>query len=140
MDPPYRFACPRLRSVPSGIRSYQDLKVWKTGMQLVIASYRLTASFPKTEMFGLTGQIRRAAVSIPANIAEGHGRLHRGDYIRSLSIAMGSVQELETEVTLALHLGYAAPSDAAQVMRMSDEIGRMLGALIRRLRGPLPSP
>jgi four helix bundle protein len=124
----------------TAIRSYRDLKVWKAGMSLVLESYQLTARFPKAELFGLTSQIRRAAVSIPTNIAEGHGRLHRGDYIRSLSIAIGSVQELETEVTLAQHLGYAAPNDAEQVVRILDEVGRMLGALARRLRRPSLAP
>ena len=126
----------------SGIRSYRDLKVWKTGMNLVLESYRLTARFPRNETFGLTSQIRRAAVSIPANIAEGHGRLHRGDYLRSLSVAIGSVQELETEVTLARHLGYITAGEVLLITQLADEVGRMLFALTRRLRRPslTPSP
>ena len=124
----------------SGIRSYRDLKVWKTGMNLVLESYRLTARFPRNETFGLTSQIRRAAVSIPANIAEGHGRLHRGDYLRSLSVAIGSVQELETEVTLARHLGYITAGEVLLITQMADEVGRMLGALTRCLRRPSLTP
>jgi four helix bundle protein len=129
-----------LHLVSSGIRSYRDLKVWKTGMNLVLESYRLTARFPRNETFGLTSQIRRAAVSIPANIAEGHGRLHRGDYLRSLSVAIGSVQELETEVTLARHLGYTTAGEVLLITQMADEVGRMLGALTRRLRRPSLTP
>ena len=130
----------------NGIRCYRDLEVWKTGMSLVLESYRLTAHFPRNETFGLTSQIRRAAVSIPSNIAEGHGRLHRGDYLRSLSVAIGSLQELETEVTLARHLGYATAVDALQITQLADEVGRMLGALTRSLRrhpqpqSPSPEP
>ncbi len=124
----------------NAIRSYRDLKVWKAGMMLVVDCYRLTARFPKVEMFGLTSQIRRSAVSIPANIAEGHGRLHRGDYLRSLSVAIGSLQEMETEVMLAGHLGYASASDARRIIQLADEVGRMLGALTRNLRRPSPSP
>ena len=128
----------------SAIRSYRDLKVWQTGMRLVVVSYRLTSLFPKTEMFGLCSQIRRAAVSVPANIAEGHGRLYRGDYVRSLSVAVGSLQELETEVMLARRLGYVTAADMVHVMRLADAVGRMLGALIRGLRrgtqAPSPQP
>jgi four helix bundle protein len=109
-------------------------------MDLVLESYRLTARFPRNETFGLTSQIRRAAVSIPANIAEGHGRVHRGDYLRSLSVAIGSVQELETEVTLARHLGYTTAVETLQITQMADEVGKMLGALTRSLRRPAPNP
>jgi four helix bundle protein len=111
-------------------------------MTLVFEVYRLTSRFPKQEMYGLASQIRRAAVSIPANIAEGHGRLHRGDYVRSLSVAIGSLRELETELPIARHPGYVAAGDDRQVMRVADEVGRMLGSLTRRLRGTslTPSP
>jgi len=122
----------------STIHCYRDLNVWKAGMTLVVECYRLTAHFPRAETFGLTSQIRRAAVSVPANIAEGHGRLHRGDYLRSLSVAIGSLQELETEVTLARHLGYVTANDVLHINQTTDEIGRMLGALARKLRHPSP--
>lgn len=116
------------------IRSYRDLKVWKVGLRLASECYRLTRGFPTDERHGLTAQIRRAAVSIPANIAEGHGRLHRGDYLRFLSIAIGSLRELETELMLARHLGYVGDEGNRLVLRTTDELGRMLGSLTRRLR------
>ena len=124
------------------IRSYQDLKVWKAGMRLASESYRLTRTFPSHERYGLSAQIRRAAVSIPANIAEGHGRLHRGDYLRFVSVAIGSLREMETELLLARHLGYVTEADGQRILQLADEIGRMLGSLARRLRCPplTPSP
>ena len=116
------------------ILSYQDLKVWRTAMSLAVESYRLTQRLPREEKYGLTGQIRRAAVSIPANIAEGHGRLHRGDYLRSLSVAIGSVKELETEMLLARQLGYITADETRRASAWADEVGRMLGAIVRTLR------
>jgi four helix bundle protein len=124
----------RSTAVDRPLRSYQDLKVWQAGMQLVLTSYRLSSRFPKHESFGLTSQIRRAAVSVPANIAEGYGRSHRGDYVRYMSVANGSLKELETELMIASHLGYVAEAEHNQVMRQADELGRMLGRLIRMLR------
>lgn len=103
-------------------------------MSLVGESYRLTRQFPRDELYGLTSQIRRAAISIPANIAEGHGRLHRGDYLRSLSVAIGSVKELETELLLAQQLGYVTAQDTRRATDSADEVGRMLGAVARALR------
>jgi four helix bundle protein len=82
----------------SGISSYRDLHVWQRGMDLVVESYRLTEKLPKAELYGLVSQIRRAAVSIPANIAEGHGRYHTREFLRHLSISKGSLRELETEL------------------------------------------
>ncbi|MDD4891723.1 MAG: four helix bundle protein, partial [Phycisphaerae bacterium] len=88
------------------IRSYRDLEVWQKGTDLVVEVYRLAKLFPSDEIFGLTSQIRRSSVSVPANTAEGHGRLHRGDYVRHLSIARGSLAETETHLLLALRLEY----------------------------------
>jgi four helix bundle protein len=109
-------------------------------MRLVLTAYQLSSRFPKHESFGLTSQIRRAAVSVPANIAEGYGRSHRGDYVRYMSVANGSLKELETELTIASRLGYVAEADRRQVMRQADELGRMLGRLIRILRKESPHP
>lgn len=117
---------------------YTDLKVWQRGMELVIRAYELSNCLPPQERFGLAVQMRRAAVSIPANIAEGHGRLHRGDYVRHLSVANGSLRELETHVMIAERLRYVATADSENLLRDSDEIGRMLSGLIRRLRSPSP--
>lgn len=84
------------------IKSYRDLLVWQKAMDLVAESYGLSAKPPKTETYGLASQIQRAAVSIPANIAEGHGREHLGDYLHHLSVANGSLMELETHLLLAV--------------------------------------
>jgi len=132
----------QIADVKRGILSYRDLKVWRTGISLVGEVYRLTRRFPRDERYGLTSQIRRAAVSIPANIAEGHGRLHRGDYLRSLSVAIGSVMELETELLLAQQLGYATAEEARRASDWAGEVSRMLAAIVRALRrSPLaPSP
>lgn len=130
----------QIAPVKRGILSYRDLKVWRTAMDLVGESYRLTRQFPKNELYGLTSQIRRATISIPANIAEGHGRLHRGDYLRSLSVAIGSVNELETELLLARQLGYVTSEDTRRANDAADEVGRMLGAVVRALRRNSPTP
>jgi len=116
------------------IVSYKDLDVWRLAMRLVVSAYRDTRRFPSSERYGLASQIQRAAVSVAANIAEGHGRSHRGDYLKSLSVANGSLKELETEIVLATQLGYL-PEDASRaLLLMTDRAGRMLGSLIRRLR------
>ena len=106
-------------------------------MALVVESYSVTRLLPKSESYGLIGQIQRAAVSIPANIAEGHGREHLGDYLRHLSVANGSLMELETHFLIAVELGYVTREQTAHVMSATSEVGRMLTGLTRRLRGPL---
>src|SRR5262245_40474625 len=88
------------------IRSYRDLAVWQFGMDLVVASYSIAKTLPAIERFELAAQIRRASVSVPANIAEGYGRRHRGEYLHHLYIANGSLKELETELILTERLGY----------------------------------
>ena len=90
------------------IRSYRDLEVWQKAMALVVESYRFTNLFPKSETYGLSSQIQRAATSIPANIAEGHGRDHLGDYLHHLSVANGSLMELETHLEIASRLSYVS--------------------------------
>jgi four helix bundle protein len=103
-------------------------------MDLVERVYRITAQLPSDERFGLTSQLRRSAASIPANIAEGNGRLHRGDYLRSLSIARGSLMELETHLTLAVRLKLLNRNSALPVWNLSQEVGKLLNALITSLR------
>ena len=103
-------------------------------MLMVEAIYRLTIAWPAEERFGLTSQLRRAAVSIPANIAEGYGRTHRGDYLRHLSIAMGSVAEVETLLTLGARLGFAVRKEAALTWKVVQEVGRLLRRLIDSLK------
>jgi len=117
-----------------GIKSYRDLLVWQKSMDLVVACYEITKKFPSQEMYGLVSQIRRAAVSIPANIAEGHGRKHRGDFLHHLSIARGSLLELETHFLIAARLGYLQPPEVENILRLTDELGRMVSGLIQKLR------
>ncbi|HEX7327195.1 MAG TPA: four helix bundle protein [Casimicrobiaceae bacterium] len=113
--------------------SYKDLKVWQAAMVLVKDVYELTKHFPASERFGLSQQLQRSAVSIPSNIAEGHARSRTGDYLRFLSIARGSLAETETQLLLALDLGFADASRVSSVSTRADEIGRMLRALERSL-------
>ena len=116
------------------VNSYRDLEVWQKATDLVIECYRLTIRFPKNELYGLTAQIQKAAVSIPANIAEGHGRDHLGDYLHHLSIANGSLMELETHLLIANRLCYLKESELQPVLSLSAEVGRMLAGLTRALR------
>jgi len=116
------------------IKSYRDLLVWQKAMNLVVESYRLTNQLPKSETYGLTSQIQRAAVSIPANITEGHGRDHLGDYLRHLSIANGSLMELETHLLLIHRLDYLPMNEIEPVLSLTSEVGKMIAALSSSLR------
>jgi len=116
------------------VKSYRELKVWEKAMDLVSESYKLAKLLPKSEVFGLTSQLQRAAVSIPANIAEGHGREHLGDYLHHLSIANGSLMELETHLLLLVKLSYIPVSQVEPVLRLASEVGRMLAGLINSLK------
>ncbi len=103
-------------------------------MTLAERVYRLTASFPKDEVYGMTSQIRRAAVSIAANIAEGHGREHSGSFIQFLRIAQGSLKELETHLMLSSRVGCVPAVEVEPLLRQCDELGRMLRSLIRSIQ------
>ena len=103
-------------------------------MDLVTLSYQVSRRLPKEERFGLAQQIERSAVSVPSNIAEGHGRRYRGDFVHHLSIANGSVKELETQLLISVRLGYVQENDIATAMRLTDEIGKMLVSLHRKLQ------
>jgi four helix bundle protein len=118
----------------SPFNSYRDLVVWQTAMALAEDCYRLTRSFPKEEMFGLTSQIRRAGSSIPANIAEGHGRETSGAFIMSLRIAQGPVKELETHLLLSERVGLLSAELLDPAMARCNETGKMLRSLIRALQ------
>jgi four helix bundle protein len=126
------------------IRSYRDLRVWQKGVDLAVESYRAARRLPRSEVYGLSIQIQRAAVSIPANIAEGHGRDHLGDYLHHLSIANGSLMELETHLLVASRLTHLRSSDIEPVLLRSAEVGRMLNGLVAssspRDAGELPTP
>ena len=115
------------------IKSYQDLVVWQKSIELVKQIYDLTKQFPSEEKYGLKSQLQRAAVSVPANIAEGHGRSHLGDYLRFLSIAKGSLSETETYLILAVKLGLSERAGVKPVWDLSQEVRRMLIRLIRAL-------
>ena len=119
----------------SSIQSYRDLVLWQRSMALAEVCYRATAEFPKDEIYGMTAQIRRAATSVPANIAEGHGRESTGSFVQFLRVAQGSLKELETHLLLVERVGIARTGVVEPVLAECDEIGRMLRALIRSLQG-----
>ncbi len=120
------------------IVSYRDLKVWQKGMDLVELTYELASKLPALEKYGLAAQMCRAAVSIPSNIAEGWGRKHRAEYINHLSIANGSLKELETQVLICMRLRQVQESDAKAALGLAEEIGRMLAVMIQKLRANTP--
>jgi len=115
------------------IQSYRDLRVWQEAMNLAEAVYRLTKRFPKDELFGLTSQMRRASVSIPANIAEGYGRESIGAYVQFLRVSQGSLKELETHALLAHRIGILMELDMNALLSSAETTGKMLRALIRSL-------
>jgi len=117
-----------------GIKSYRDLEVWKKAMELVTQCYEMTENFPKKEIFGLASQLQRAAVSIPANISEGHARQHTKEFIQYISIAYGSLAELETHIEIAKRLGYITADTAVELNDKTSAIGRMLNGLRKSLR------
>jgi four helix bundle protein len=118
-----------------GAQSYRDLDVWKRSIDLIEAVYGLTRSaFPQDERFGLTSQIQRAAVSVAANIAEGNGRVHRGDYVHHLSISRGSLCEVETYIVVAARLNIATREQLKPVWSLTQQVGQMLTKLISSLR------
>jgi len=116
------------------VESYRDLKVWQKAIDVTVDSYALTKPFPADEKYGLTSQIRRAAGSIAANIAEGHGRGSTKSFLNFLWIANGSLKELETHFIIAGRLGYISREDAKPLFTQMDEIGRMLVGLRRSLQ------
>jgi four helix bundle protein len=116
------------------IASYRDLKVWQDAMALAEACYGETRAFPREEMFGLTAQIRRAATSIAANIAEGHGRETGGAFVQFLRIAQGSLKELETHLILSSRIGLMSAPNAESLLGRGEELGKMLRALIRAIQ------
>ncbi len=120
---------------PTGeIRDYRDLKVWQEAMTLVQMTYKLTRTLPRTEQTGLTPQMTRAAVSVPANIAEGHSSHHRKVYLNHLSVSRGSLSELETYLTLIVQLGFVSAEQVVVASRQAALVGRLLNALIRALK------
>lgn len=116
------------------MRGFEDLEVWRKGMDLVMQVYGLTKPFPSDERYGLTAQLRRAAVSIPSNIAEGRGRFGLRSFLDHLSVATGSLMELETQLRIAARLEYLKPEQARTLLEQLGEVRRLLAGLVRSLR------
>jgi len=136
-----------LRKIEGGFRdssemlkNYKELKVWQKSYQLCLRIYRATDVFPKSERFGLTSQMRRSALSIPSNVAEGYGRKTTPEYVRSLYIAYGSTCELETQLLLSGDLGYLDKESLSGLQRDIREVERMMKALIQSLENKRLTP
>jgi four helix bundle protein len=115
------------------IQSYRDLDAWQLAMEAVVATYRVSRAFPQEERFGLCAQVRRAAVSIPSNIAEGRSRLGTGEFRHSVSMARGSVAEVETQLAVAVALDFLNAGDITGLSSQLDRLSKMLFGLYRRL-------
>ena len=122
------------------LKNYKDLNVWQKAYQVCLKIYKMTKRFPKEEIYGLTSQLRRAAVSVPSNIAEGYGRQTTKEYIQALYIAYGSNCELETQVLLSGDLGYIKSDDLEEIKQDISEVERMLKALIKSLENKHSNP
>lgn len=120
------------------VKSYKDLIVWQKAMDLVEMVYTVTKGFPREELYGLTNQLRRATVSVPSNIAEGHARNSTAEYRNFLSMARGSLAEVETQLLIAERLKYIDPEKLAELLSRQMEINKMINALINKL-APRPS-
>jgi four helix bundle protein len=114
--------------------TFRDLQAWQVGMDLAEAVYRLTSKLPDTERFGLTSQMRRAAVSVPSNIAEGQARQYSREFVQFLSTAKASLAELDTQLELVARLGFAAPSDIAETRQLLERGAQLIAGLLRSLR------
>ncbi|MEW6120477.1 MAG: four helix bundle protein [Pseudomonadota bacterium] len=120
------------------VYSYRDLSVWQLAMQLAESVYAVTRTFPQSELYALANQLQRAVVSVPSNIAEGHARNTTRDYLRFVSIAMGSLTEVETQIELAARLNYLGIEQRDALFTTTDELGRMLQGLRKSLQSKLP--
>jgi four helix bundle protein len=117
-----------------GSQAYQDLSVWKKGIELCVRVYELCADFPKSELYGIADQMKRASVSIPSNIAEGQARQHSKEFLRFLSIANGSLAELDTQLIVAERLGFLSCDNSSDLEHRITEVRKMLYALSRSLK------
>lgn len=113
--------------------SYQNLVAWQKAMDLVTDVYKVTRAFPKEEVYGLTSQLRRAAVSVPSNIAEGQGRKGDGEFKHFLRLSLGSLMEVETQIMISERLGYMNPQSSQSLLRGTGELGRILNGLVKSL-------
>jgi four helix bundle protein len=116
------------------IKNFRDLKIWQRGVRLVEDIYQTTKNFPKEEVYGLTGQLRRAAVSIPSNIAEGFGRFHNKEYAQFLFTALGSCSEVITQLTIAQRPGFIKNNNAENLIGETEQISKMIMGLVKKLR------
>jgi four helix bundle protein len=116
------------------VQSFRDLLVWQGAIQMSVAIYRLTLDFPREELYGLSSQIRRAAVSVPSNTAEGHGRLGTGEYRQFLGIARGSNFELQTQLEIARALKYGNPKMIDEAEGFSFEVGKMISGILNAIK------
>lgn len=115
-------------------QSFKDLVVWQRSVELTVDIYKLTSTFPDSERFGLTNQMRRAAVSIASNIAEGYGRATKGEYVQFLGHARGSCSELETQLVITKKLKFGLPENLDSAESLCSDVGRLLGALMKSIR------
>ncbi|NJD68965.1 MAG: four helix bundle protein, partial [candidate division NC10 bacterium] len=123
------------------MNSFKELTVWQNAYRLALEVYRITCAFPSSEQYGLASQMKRASVSIPSNIAEGYKRQSRKEYLQFLSIASGSAGELETQLLLSGDLGFLDIEDFQRVSKLSEEVSKGLGNLIKALKSPRsPNP
>ncbi|HVZ82704.1 MAG TPA: four helix bundle protein [Terracidiphilus sp.] len=122
--------------------SFRDIVVWQRAITMTAAVYELTSSFPDSERFGLTSQLRQAAVSVPSNIAEGYGRSTKGEYLQFLGHARGSNSEVETQIVIAKALKFGSTKELHAAENLCVEVGRMLGAVMKSMRSKslVPSP
>lgn len=115
------------------IKSFKQLKIWQKGIEIVKDIYELTRSFPKDEQYGLTSQMKRSAISIPTNIAEGFKRYHAKEYRQFLHVALGSAAELETELIIARELGFVPEDRLKSLFEKLDHLARMISSLLKKL-------
>jgi four helix bundle protein len=116
--------------------TYRDLVVWQKAIDLCELIYRASAAFPQHELYGLTSQIRRGAVSVPSNIAEGAGRITNGEFLQAVGYARGSLLEIETQLIIANRLGYLSPTEMDTLFRATTEVGKLANGLLRSLKHP----
>jgi len=115
------------------MNSFRDLLVWQKGMTLVTDVYKLSIKFPKEELYALTSQVRRSAVSVPSNIAEGYGRRHKQDYIRFLEIARSSLYELQTQLEISKNVNYLTEEDFNKILANCNELEKMLNSFVKAI-------
>ncbi len=123
----------RVESHESSVRSYRDLLVWQKSMDLAMEIYAVVKNFPKEELYGLTSQMKRSALSVPSNIAEGSSRRTTGEFMRYINIATGSLAEIETQIIFSSRLNYINKEITSSLLKQADEVSRMLQGLYNSL-------